>query len=153
MRRRTDIPVVPSLLRWFSVVPKFGATRMRPKIFSTPSPLNSFVGAGCTGYSQSNTVPSRLPLARVEPSGLKDTPETQPVCPVSVRRCVPVFAYYSRTVWSPLPLARIAPSRLKDTLKTHPMCPASRANSSPECASYIQISILLAIARRVPSGE
>ena len=84
------------------------------------SPFSSGYG-GETRHKR--IVLSQLPLANVFPSGLNDTLLTNPVCPVRVRRCLPVPTSHKRIVSSQLPLANVFPSGLNDTLLTNPVCP------------------------------
>jgi hypothetical protein len=58
---------------------------------------------------------SPLQLASFEPSGLKQTPKTQPVCPISVHLQEPVTASHRKTVLLRLPAAMTVPSAEKAT--------------------------------------
>ena len=53
-------------------------------------------GEGMPVLSHSRMVLSRLPLARVVPSGLNATLLTESVCPVRMCLCSPVFTFHSR---------------------------------------------------------
>src|SRR5271166_4684091 len=70
--------------------------------------------------SQSFTVLSPEPEARVFPSGLHATLRTKSVCPCKVFSSLPVAASQSFTVLSPEPEARVFPSGLHATLEKIP---------------------------------
>src|SRR5262245_8663764 len=78
-----------------------------------------------TLVSHRRTILSPLAEARREPSGLKTTLYTQPVCPSrgALNSC-PVVASHRRTVSSALAEARREPSGLKATLTTAAVCPS-----------------------------
>jgi hypothetical protein len=61
---------------------------------------------------------SPLQLASLEPSGLKQTPKTQPECPFSVHLQEPVTTSHRRTMLSMLPEAMTVPSGEKATALT-----------------------------------
>ena len=65
--------------------------------WGSTSPMFLVEGKVLLLHSHSNTVPSTLPVARVAPFGLNDTPETDSVCPVSRASSLPVCASYIQT--------------------------------------------------------
>src|SRR5258708_10539379 len=81
--------------------------------------------------SQSLIVPSRLPLAKVCPSGLKATDHTPLVCPCSVMMHCPVLTSQILTIWSIPPLAITSPSGLKATDFTGLACPCKILRHCP----------------------
>ena len=102
--------------------------------------------------SHSCTVRS-FPVASVSPSGLNATPSTWVVCAVRVTLCCPVRTSHNRTVSSSqLTAASVLPSGLNATLEALED-PVMRSNTASVSASYIQIPIVLATAKRLPSGE
>src|SRR5271165_5703387 len=85
--------------------------------------------------SQSFTVLSPEPEARVFPSGLHATLRTKSVCPCKVFSSLPVAASQSFTVLSPEPEARVFPSGLHATLQTALECPCKVFSNLPVAAS------------------
>ena len=69
--------------------------------------------------SHSHTLPSRPPLAKIEPSGENDTEYTSPSWPLSMVFCLPLDTYHNRTLLSRPPLAKIEPSGENDWPNTH----------------------------------
>ncbi len=78
---------------------------------------------GCVKAGQNRTDLSSLALARRFPSGLKQTPATNPECPLRVRAGCPVRLSQTLTVWSLPQVAMRLPSWLKLTLLTLFVCP------------------------------
>ena len=72
--------------------------------------------------SHSMIVLSRLPVARVLPSGLNATDATPCACPVSVAVILPLATSHSLTVLSRLAEASVLPSGLNVTERTESVC-------------------------------
>src|SRR5258708_6575968 len=88
------------------------------------------------------------PLARVPPSGLKQTEATPLSCPARERRSLPVRASHSLTVRSEPPLATVRPSELKHTERTCFVCPRKAERSWPLRASHsLTVPSALPLAR------
>src|SRR5512142_1743598 len=104
--------------------------------------------------SHRTIVLSRLPEARVLPSGLMATLHKAPVCPVSGRPMGRrVATSHRRMVLSWLPETRVSPLGLNATLFTAPVCSVSGGPSGRSVASHSRIVLsLLPEARVLPSG-
>ena len=78
----------------------------------------------CGRIPQATVSPQPPPLARVWPSGLNATLQTDSVWPSRVCWRVPVAMFHRRTMLSQPPLARVWPSGLNATLQTDSVWPS-----------------------------
>src|SRR5581483_6103776 len=88
-----------------------------------------------------------------DPSGLKEAERTASVCPLRVRRSIPVRASHTFAVISLLPVTTRSPSELNDTELTSAACPL-RVTRSAAVRAFHTIAVLskCLVTRRSPSG-